>query len=96
MWPNARLQHVEAGAVSISRDGSEVGISLGRSLVMDNTHQVRGALPLLVFALGVSEGRCASASHWLGAVARVKLGFKTRPCWSAQAWKGALAWSAGG
>jgi cyclophilin family peptidyl-prolyl cis-trans isomerase len=39
---NARLQHVEAGAVSVSLSGDEVAISLGRSLPMDLTHQVVG------------------------------------------------------
>ena len=32
------------GAVSVSRDGSEIAISLGRSLVMDETHQVVGRI----------------------------------------------------
>lgn len=36
-----RLQHNIRGAVSVSRDGAEFAISLGRSLVMDETHQVR-------------------------------------------------------
>jgi cyclophilin family peptidyl-prolyl cis-trans isomerase len=39
---NDKLQHAEAGAVSVSLTGDEIGISLGRSIPMDNTHQVVG------------------------------------------------------
>jgi hypothetical protein len=41
---NSRLQHMMRGAVSVSRDGSEFAISLGKVLTMDETHQVRPAL----------------------------------------------------
>lgn len=36
-----RLQHNVAGAVSVSRDGAEVAVSMGKSLTMDDTHQVQ-------------------------------------------------------
>ena len=37
---HGRLHHVESGAVSVSLDGTEVALALGRSLNMDKTHQV--------------------------------------------------------
>lgn len=38
---NRQLKNVEAGAVSVSHDGSDIAISLGKSLTLDETHQVR-------------------------------------------------------
>jgi hypothetical protein len=38
---NPALRHVDAGTVSVSRDGEEVVLALGRALVLDATHQVR-------------------------------------------------------
>lgn len=40
MQPNPRLKHVDEGAVSISLNGDEVAISLGRATPLDKTHQV--------------------------------------------------------
>jgi hypothetical protein len=39
------------GAVSVSRDGAEFAISLGKSLTMDETHQVRGVVLFWTFEL---------------------------------------------
>ena len=36
-----RLKHVGIGAVSVALDGSDFAISLGRSLKLDDTHQVQ-------------------------------------------------------
>ncbi len=36
-----RLRHLEAGAVSVSLDGTEFDIALAQALSMDATHQVR-------------------------------------------------------
>lgn len=41
---NLRLQHNIAGAVSVSRDGQDFAISLGKALKLDETHQVGGVL----------------------------------------------------
>jgi len=40
MQINPRLKHVDAGAVSISLNGDEVAISLGRAVPLNSTHQV--------------------------------------------------------
>jgi hypothetical protein len=42
----SELRHVEEHTVSISADGTEIAISLGRSLTLDATHLVRRQLPL--------------------------------------------------
>ncbi|WIA22889.1 hypothetical protein OEZ86_009830 [Tetradesmus obliquus] len=41
---NSRLQHMMRGAVSVSRDGSDFAICLGKCLTMDETHQVVGVV----------------------------------------------------
>eukprot|EP00879_Flechtneria_rotunda_P021777 GHRR01022963.1.p1 GENE.GHRR01022963.1~~GHRR01022963.1.p1 ORF type:complete len:234 (+),score=116.99 GHRR01022963.1:457-1158(+) len=43
---NSRLQHNVRGAVSVSREGSEVAITLGKAMTMDETHQVVGRVHL--------------------------------------------------
>lgn len=40
MQTNTSLRHGEIGAVSLSLNGDEVAISLGRALPLDMTHQV--------------------------------------------------------
>jgi len=40
MQTHASLKHSEEGAVSISLNGDEVAIALGRALALNNTHQV--------------------------------------------------------
>jgi hypothetical protein len=35
------LRNSELGAVSVSNDGTEVAVSMGRSLTLDSSHQVR-------------------------------------------------------
>lgn len=42
MKREASLRHVAPGAVSLSIDGSEFGISLAKALQLDDTHQVVG------------------------------------------------------
>mmetsp|Transcript_38722 Transcript_38722/g.99021 ORF Transcript_38722/g.99021 Transcript_38722/m.99021 type:complete len:301 (-) Transcript_38722:109-1011(-) len=42
MRSDSRLKHAVFGAVSIAMDGSEFAIALGRSLKLDETHQVVG------------------------------------------------------
>lgn len=50
MPSNSRLQHMTRGAVSVSRDGVEFAISLGKALTMDETHQVgAGSLECAAF-----------------------------------------------
>jgi hypothetical protein len=39
--PSKYLRNSQLGAVSVSDDGTEVGVALGRSLRLDATHQVR-------------------------------------------------------
>lgn len=56
----SELRHVEEHTVSISADGTEIAISLGRSLTLDTTHLVVGRLQAgqdtiaAVLALGVN------------------------------------------
>lgn len=40
MQLNPRLKHVDEGAVSISLNGDEVAIALGRAVPLNSTHQV--------------------------------------------------------
>jgi hypothetical protein len=53
------LHHMAAGAVSVSRGGDEVAVTLGRALALDPSHQARGALGPAGGLCGC--GGCASA-----------------------------------
>ncbi|KAF5826891.1 hypothetical protein DUNSADRAFT_1815 [Dunaliella salina] len=44
MQINPRLKHVDEGAVSISLNGDEVAIALGRAIPLNSTHQVVGVV----------------------------------------------------